>query len=101
MTLDRRQVACLEQWLPAYLSEPTDPVIVSLLDCGQPQQAYPRDAHSDTVINPTIAEDGDKDAAEKIHFLTKKQLECLSENLDRLKRTDAEPITFEFSRCEG
>jgi hypothetical protein len=100
--LSKKQLLCLEQFLPAYLAEATDPVIVSLLSCSQ-QSAIgaSTNATSDPVLKPIVDPNGDNQASEKVFFLTKKQIKCLRDRLDDLKRQDGQQIKFEFNSCEG
>ncbi len=100
--LNKRQLACVETFMPVYLADPADPVIVSLLECGRPAADYTTsDARSDPVINPIVDPKGDKQAADKVYFLTKKQIRCLQENMSELKQQDGQPVVFQFSRCKN
>ncbi len=99
--LSKKQLACVEIFLPTYLADPADPVIVSLLECSQPARDYTTsDARSDPVINPIVDPEGDKQASEKVYFLTKKQILCLQKNMSELKQQDGQPVVFKFSRCK-
>ncbi len=101
IVLNKQQLACVETFLPVYLAEPVDPVIVSLLECGQPAANFTTsDARSDPVLNPIVDPDGDKQAADKVYFLTKKQIRCLQEKIDELKQQNGQPVVFQFSRCQ-
>ncbi|MGH1417977.1 MAG: hypothetical protein ACRBCJ_03875 [Hyphomicrobiaceae bacterium] len=99
--LSKRQLACIETFLPVYLAEPVDPVIVSLLECSQPSGNYTTsDARSDTILDPIVDPEGDKHAADKVYFLTKKQIRCLQDNISELKQQDGQPVVFRFSDCQ-
>lgn len=98
--LSKQQLSCMETFLPSYLAETGDPVIVSLLQCSQSAADYSsKDARSDPVLNPIVDPEGDQKAADKVYFLTKKQIRCLGDNINALKKQDRQSIVFEFSAC--
>lgn len=100
--LTKKQLACLELFLPGYLAEATDPVIVSLIACSK-KAAFEasRGAHSDPVLKPIVDPNGDNQASEKVYFLTKKQIVCLRNKMGDLKKQSGPQIVFKFSNCKA
>lgn len=102
LELTKKQITCLELFLPSYLAEATDPVIVSLISCSNKSaMGASTDAHSDPVLKPIVDPKGDDKAAEKVYFLTKKQIICLRSNMGLLKKAKGPQVTFNFSDCKS
>ena len=100
--LTKNQLACFERDVEAYLSEKTDPVIVTLLGCAPSKKAVPRgvEGHAAPILKPIIDPKGDAGAAAHVYFLTKLQISCLRDNLSKLKKSDGDRVVFEFRNCE-
>lgn len=104
LDLTREEWRCLQPRLDQYLRDSLDPVLATVLGCGQ--QAAPGAMwRQDPRIPPPLSNGGDADAKRKVFYLTKPQIVCLKGVISSLiKKSGGDAhglIAYDLSGCQA
>lgn len=101
ITLRKADWGCLQNKLEGYLNEPSDPVIVSLHNCGS---RSPDELRAPTM--PPISPAGRATNSPQprriklVLILSKAQLACIRSRIAAIQRNPSDPVTFALRECE-
>lgn len=99
LVLSKSDLQCLAGDLERFAKEPTDPIIVVLVECDkEPAPAGVR-LNVDPVVQPPELPPDTPGAPMRVYVLSKAQIQCLRERIAGLAKQSDDPITFDFTEC--